>query len=95
MGAFAAVVLNCSDADVTTIEACLSLSLLQQAKMQKAATDVIQQINDLLSEDAAPPTQPEAVSEVTRLTETFKFQELTSLPRLKLRMIAEALFGND
>ena len=74
------------DADVTTIEACLSLSLLQQAKkvtLPNADTDVIKQINDLLSEDAAPPTQPDEVSEVPRPTEVSKLPKIVyPIPRI-------------
>ena len=50
------------DADVTTIEACLSLSLhrhVTKIPLPKTVSDIIQQIDDLLNEDAAPPTQPE------------------------------------
>ena len=76
------------DADVTTIEACLSLSLIQQAKKNSAPNadiDVRKQINDLLSEDAAPPTQPDEVSEVTRPTETFKIPRIVFTPEAQVK----------
>ena len=76
------------DADITTIEACLSLSLLQQAKKvpaPNADTDVLKQINDLLSEDAAPPTQPDEVSGVTRMTEKFKFPRIVFTPEAQVK----------
>ena len=75
------------DADVTTIEACLSLSLLKHAKkipLPNADTNVIQQINDLPSEDAAPPTQLDEVSEVPRPTEMFKFPRIVFTPEVQI-----------
>ena len=50
------------DADVTTVEACLSLSVYRQitkVPLPKSDDDVVQQINDLLNEDAASTKQPE------------------------------------
>ena len=54
------------DADVTTVEACLSLSLYHQVMktpLPKSDDEIVQQINDLLNEDAAPTPQPEIPSD--------------------------------
>ena len=54
------------DADVNTVEACRSFSVYRQVtktSLPKSDDDIVQQIDDLLNEDAAPTSQPEVPSD--------------------------------
>ena len=78
------------DADVTTVEACLSLSVYRQitkVPLPKSDDDVVQQINDLLNEDAASTKQPEDPLDAHSMEvveqETFKTPRIVCSPEAK------------
>ena len=79
------------DADVTTVEACLSLSVYRQitkVPLPKSDDDVVQQINDLLNEDAASTKQPEDPLDAHSMEvveqETFKTPRIVCSPEVQV-----------
>ena len=84
------------DADVTTVEACLSLSVYRQitkVPLPKSDDDVVQQINDLLNEDAASTSEPEDPLDVRSMDveetveaeqETFKIPRIVCSPEVQV-----------
>lgn len=75
-------------ADVTTIEACLSLFVYRQVMrviLPKTDSDIVQQIDDLLNEDAAPTTQQEIPADIHLLeTEVFKIPKIVCMPEVQI-----------
>ena len=75
-------------ADVTTIEACLSLFVYRQVMrviLPKTDSDIVQQIDDLLNEDAATTTQQEIPADIHLLeTEVFKIPKIVCMPEVQI-----------